>query len=170
MVRPAIGSLYRFNVLGFGDGGAQSIWRGEIPDKGGIMRDRVLARERESVGTRGGAEDLAMIMEPRNCGLNRDKGILIDDRATDEMAEFDDVGDSFDHCTWNVASDGGKIYLIQIRVNEYGATTAEMGEVTFMSPFESFPVHCLYPRPVWKCRRPGNGVVTAILSQVRQRE
>jgi hypothetical protein len=75
------------------------------------MCDRVLARKRKSVGTRGSTEDLAMIMKPRNRSFNGDKGILIDHGATDEIAELNYIGDSLDHCTWNMASDGRKIHL-----------------------------------------------------------
>jgi hypothetical protein len=41
-----------------------------------------------------------------------------------------------------------------------------IGDITFISAFESSPVHCLNPRPCENRRRPAKGGTIAMLSHI----
>jgi hypothetical protein len=61
----------------------------------------VLVRERKTVGTRGKPEDFAVCMKSGNSRIYGNEGILINNRATDEVAELDNIRNSFDYWTGN---------------------------------------------------------------------
>jgi hypothetical protein len=75
------------------------------------MDDGVLARKRKPVGTRGKPEDFAVCMKSGNSRIYGNEGILVNNGATDEVAELDDIRNSFDYWTGNVSSNCGQIHL-----------------------------------------------------------
>jgi hypothetical protein len=59
-----------------------------------------------------------------------------------------------------MASNCGEINLIEIRLEGQASNSTEL---TFMSAFESSPVHCLKSRPSGNRHRPGNAGTAEIL-------
>lgn len=51
-----------------------------------------------------------------------------------------------------------------------GTCPSIAGKYTFISAFESSPVHCLNPRPLGKRRSPENGAIIEILYNVESRK
>jgi hypothetical protein len=75
------------------------------------MDDGVLARKRKPVGTRGKPEDFAVRMKPGNGSIYGNEGILVNNGATNEITELDDIRNSLDNWTRNVSSNCGQVHL-----------------------------------------------------------
>ena len=80
--------------------------------------------------------------------------------SSSKVAELEERSDGDDNVARDNAIDGWKVDLERSikTVNE-----TELVVSTFMRAFESSPVHCLNPRPSWKCLSFENGGTTAIL-------
>lgn len=105
----------------------------------------MLSRERETIGSNGGSEHLAVKMKTGDRCVDGSKRVLVDDGTTDQVTELDDICHGLDDRGRDVTSNGGEVHLDEVSFRQFDT----VGTIrTFIRPFESFPVHCLYPLPV----------------------
>lgn len=86
-------------------------------------------------------------------------------RAASVVAEVHESTDRLDHLVGKVTNERWYDDL-HVELRDKESDTAEQNKLTFMSAFESLPVHCLKFRPCGNRRRPGKGGTAAILLYV----
>lgn len=80
--------------------------------------------------------------------------------AACKVGEVEECADALNHLVRNIPDECRKIDL---KAYELGKRHKYNYGRTFMSAFESFPVHCLKFLPCGKRRRPGNAGAAAML-------
>ena len=106
-------------------------------------------------------KNAAFNMQFSNSGIDSKNVILSYDVMADKIAKLHKGAYCTHHLHWNMPCNGRKINL-----QCWVSTTVRITKIlnhTFISAFESSPVHCLNPWPSGKQWRPGNEGAAAIL-------
>ena len=113
-------------------------------------------------------KDMSVPMETVEGVLNPRKVVCGDSIPADEVTEVHKCRETLDHVGGEVARDGGEIDLLTELGNLQWLCNAN-GAFTFISAFESSPVHWLKSRPSGKRRSPGNsGTADKLGDKVRR--
>jgi hypothetical protein len=109
-------------------------------------------------------KEMTMAMETSKCVLKLVKCRSRNGIATRDIAEFKKCREAFDYLRRYMTGNCTKIYLV---VQKYiSCDSLSYGvELTFISAFESSPVHCEKSRPSGKRRKPGNAGIAEILTK-----
>jgi hypothetical protein len=112
-------------------------------------------------------EKLPVVMETCECVVELVKCMCSDGIAACNIAKFKKCREAFDYLRRYMTGNRAKINLQSEKPSAKNRDVLPYDvELTFISAFESSPVHCKKSRPSGKRRNPGNGGMAEMLTNL----